>query len=699
MATTSSIPSGAGSNPFEVYIKVAQGSGTIRCDNNDRDFYHSSTSTYKYYTGFTSSSFVFSAEPDDGYELSHFYLWWGGYGYGIYQESRETYYDTFEIGPGADFVCVQAYFEEESSGGGGGGGDDDWDWGDEVAELSDSDWDTDFLSEYEVDYITFTPDEDGTVTAYIWSPSYDVVLYYCEGSGSFDDDTDPDNLIDWDDYSDDPDTKWEELEFRVKAGRSYEIGWYDYEGAESDVDWEITFTPEVLPTKYRCWDLTTASYIPGYSDVEKPQTTASSITRPNLSGYTYVGYTCYGNWPDNIDAGTAGNFNGTGTICTMHNGDDLDCVIFFYRSTPPITAWQTPIQITSIAGSTYTSYSATSSINKYNAGYVKYTTPAYAGKLVMKTTSATSTLDYYSYLSTATLSAASGTARTAAVSGTTLTTDDNNGGGYNPQTSYICAASTTYNWYVNGPWAASGTHSVSWSLNYYREYTITYNVNGGTGTISSQKFYTDNLSVPLTTQTPSRTNYIFLGWATSNTATTPNWTSGQTASLSATNYTLYAVWQQALSTYTITYNANGGSGAPGAVSVLQNSNVTIDTSTIPIKAGYIFKGWSTNSTATKPLYKKGSVSIVNMQSNITLYAVWWPDFNWNEKNAAEGQHFNNLISGYITNTNNTAIATGSIYDVLWFNNIAAKLRHPSKVGGDLITDADLNSLVNYYREY
>ena len=152
-------------------------------------------------------------------------------------------------------------------------------------------------------------------------------------------------------------------------------------------------------------------------------------------------------------------------------------------------------------------------------------------------------------------------------------------------------------------------------------------------------------------------------------------------------------------TYTITYNANGGSGAPGALSALQNSNATVDTSTIPVRANYIFKGWSTGTNSITPLYKKGEVGIINMQSNITLYAVWWPDFSWNAKNAVEGQTFNNLVSTYIATTNNSAIAAGNIYDVLWFNNIAAKVKHASKVSGDLITDEDLNSLVEYYRNY
>lgn len=68
--------------------------------------------------------------------------------------------------------------------------------------------------------------------------------------------------------------------------------------------------------------------------------------------------------------------------------------------------------------------------------------------------------------------------------------------------------------------------------------------------------------------------------------------------------------------YTLTYNANGGSGAPSSVSAM---SATIS-STIPTRTGYDFLGWSTSSSATSASYVAGNT--ISLSSNVTLYAVW-----------------------------------------------------------------------------
>ena len=85
--------------------------------------------------------------------------------------------------------------------------------------------------------------------------------------------------------------------------------------------------------------------------------------------------------------------------------------------------------------------------------------------------------------------------------------------------------------------------------------------------------------------------------------------------------TLYAIWRK---TITISYNANGGTGAPSTQTgnVFNNTtsmNFTIP-STEPTKEGYTFLGWSTNSTATTATYVAGRG--YSFSDNITLYAVW-----------------------------------------------------------------------------
>jgi len=71
--------------------------------------------------------------------------------------------------------------------------------------------------------------------------------------------------------------------------------------------------------------------------------------------------------------------------------------------------------------------------------------------------------------------------------------------------------------------------------------------------------------------------------------------------------------------YNITYNANGGSGAPASQTKTYGQTLTLS-STKPTRSGYTFLGWSTSSTATKATYSAGGSFTTN--ANTTLYAVW-----------------------------------------------------------------------------
>ena len=219
--------------------------------------------------------------------------------------------------------------------------------------------------------------------------------------------------------------------------------------------------------------------------------------------------------------------------------------------TPSITSWQTPTLITTISPSAnYEStspYSYNSSINKYAAGYIQYYVPAYPGKIVFETTTGSTSPDYYSYLSTTKLSANSGTSRGSAVTGSILyQNDDGADTGYDTRITYVHNSSTrTYYYiYVNAAWADSGTYTFPWKLWYYKQYTITYNLNdtNATGSVSAQNFYANNTTVTISSTVPTRSGYTFRGWSTSSTATSPTYTSNTSYTLSAQNYTLYAVW-------------------------------------------------------------------------------------------------------------------------------------------------------------
>lgn len=70
--------------------------------------------------------------------------------------------------------------------------------------------------------------------------------------------------------------------------------------------------------------------------------------------------------------------------------------------------------------------------------------------------------------------------------------------------------------------------------------------------------------------------------------------------------------------WTVSYNANGGSGAPASQTKTYGSNLTLS-STKPTRTGYTFKGWATSPTGGVS-YTPGSA--FGVDATTTLYAVW-----------------------------------------------------------------------------
>lgn len=173
---------------------------------------------------------------------------------------------------------------------------------------------------------------------------------------------------------------------------------------------------------------------------------------------------------------------------------------------------------------------------------------------------------------------------------------------------------------VSGRWRFSSAilHVTTNETDY--TYTLSYNANSGSGAPSSQSQTVTAGSTPSMTFTisntrPTRTGYDFMGWSTSDSATTASYQPGGSITISA-NTTLYAVWKA--QTYTVSYNANGGSGAPAAQTQNYPWHLQISMTT-PTRPGHTFQGWSTSSTGTAS-YQPGDwyTSLVS----VTLYAVW-----------------------------------------------------------------------------
>ena len=154
-------------------------------------------------------------------------------------------------------------------------------------------------------------------------------------------------------------------------------------------------------------------------------------------------------------------------------------------------------------------------------------------------------------------------------------------------------------------------------------YTISYNANGGSGAPGSQtKWYGTNIT--LSSTRPTRTNYTFAGWATSSTGAVA-YQPGSTYSANS-GATLYARWS-----FTLIYDANTGSGAPGNQTKYVGTNITLSANK-PEKEGYTFKGWATsaaNAAAGTVDYAPGATYASDTATNsvATLYAVWELTYN------------------------------------------------------------------------
>lgn len=178
---------------------------------------------------------------------------------------------------------------------------------------------------------------------------------------------------------------------------------------------------------------------------------------------------------------------------------------------------------------------------------------------------------------------------------------------------FSCSMAFNLTW--SGVYGGTKSASGSMSIPAITSHTLTYNANGGTGAPGKQtKWY--GTTIKISTVKPTRTGYTFQGWGTSATTTTVRYNPGDTFG-SDTDTTIYAIWKA--DTYTVSYNANGGTGAPGNQTKTYGVNLTLS-STKPTRTNYTFKGWGTSAASTTVAYASGASYKAN--APITLYAIW-----------------------------------------------------------------------------
>ena len=149
--------------------------------------------------------------------------------------------------------------------------------------------------------------------------------------------------------------------------------------------------------------------------------------------------------------------------------------------------------------------------------------------------------------------------------------------------------------------------------------TLTYDPQGGTGQPSNQ---TGNAAtnVMVSNTVPTRTGYTFTGWDTAADGSGTDYLGGGTYTLpnSGTD-TLFAQWQ--INTVTLTYDPQGGVGAPADQTGEAATNVTVS-STEPTRDGYTFTGWDTAADGSGTDYSGGDTYTLPNTGTDTLYAQW-----------------------------------------------------------------------------
>ena len=111
-----------------------------------------------------------------------------------------------------------------------------------------------------------------------------------------------------------------------------------------------------------------------------------------------------------------------------------------------------------------------------------------------------------------------------------------------------------------------------------------------------------------------------------STAFTSNTTTNATKFINLTtnsNITLIAQWKA--KTYKLSFNANGGSGAPGAITTTFDAYYTIP-SQKPSKTYYDFIGWYEYSNGTGTSWNSGSTYKWTYTTDKVVYA-WWKENN------------------------------------------------------------------------
>ena len=153
-------------------------------------------------------------------------------------------------------------------------------------------------------------------------------------------------------------------------------------------------------------------------------------------------------------------------------------------------------------------------------------------------------------------------------------------------------------------------------------YTVTYDKNGGSGTMADTAKYAEGATASVMKNTfTAPSGKVFLGWSTTANGSVEYYANSQ---LKITgNMTLYAIWGDKDSTVTLTYNANYDTSPATKVETYANNKlVQLAAATLFSRKDYKFTGWNTKADGSDTSFAAGSNARVDKLGENVLYAQW-----------------------------------------------------------------------------
>ncbi|QHI71624.1 InlB B-repeat-containing protein [Aminipila terrae] len=161
-------------------------------------------------------------------------------------------------------------------------------------------------------------------------------------------------------------------------------------------------------------------------------------------------------------------------------------------------------------------------------------------------------------------------------------------------------------------------------------HTISFDVNGGTGSVSSMQVADGQTSsaLPDGSGLTAPTGKKFDSWNTKADGTGTKYAAGATVANVTADMTLYAQYVEDTPqvTHTISFDANGGTGSVTSLQVAdgQTSSALPDGSGLTVPTGKKFDSWNTKADGTGTKYAAGA-TVANVTADMTLYAQYVED--------------------------------------------------------------------------